>query len=147
VLAGGDDIVKTVAKGGKEGNQARAAFEALAGNDPSAKHMLNSLVRAENRKKEGMDALKIAGASLATAHFVPIIGTAAGMVGGVVSVTKGMQMLKDYMVQKGAGKAVTFKQLMGKEITDKKMLHLRSSGAATGGVVGSQAAGNFAASP
>lgn len=128
VLAGGEDIVGTIAKGGSKGNQAKAAFDSLAHDDPIAQRWTNSLVRAERRGANSLGMGALLGATTA-AHFV--LGPAATAVGAVVSINKAKQMLMDYMLQKGAGKQVNFAQLVAKEFP-QITAGLRQGGAAVG---------------
>ena len=140
--AGGPDIVSTIAKGGAEANQARAAFDALAGNDPAAKRMMNALVKRE-RNANDKGGLAAAAALTLPLSFIPVVGHAAAAVSGAVAIAKAKNIISDYMTQKGAGKLVSFRELATKELTKTKAA-LRQGGAAVGAVAGSQAAQSLA---
>lgn len=141
VLAGGDNIVETIAAGGKKGNQARTAFNELARNDPVAKSWMNALVGAQTKGTRAILWTTVAGLSGTAAAVVPIAGPAIGAVGGAISVVKGLGVIKDYMVQKGAGKVVTMKNMMGRQvISDQAATRFRQAGAALGSAMGAAAA-------
>jgi hypothetical protein len=126
------DIVKAIAKGGAEGREAQAAFDALAGNDPAAKRMVRSLVEMEKSKLErfGVGAAIIGGAQLL--HMVPVVGSAAAT---AITAVKAGQMIRDYMVKRGAGASVTFKTIL-----DRELGHARRAGSVVGSSIGNQMA-------
>jgi hypothetical protein len=146
MTAGGDDIVATIAKGGGKSNQAKNAFDALAHDDPAARRMMTAMVNAEQGivKKYGFGTAAAASA-YALAH-VPVVGQAAAAVAGTIALYKAKQQISNYMAMRGAGKQVSFKDLVLKDSTQTKA-GLRQGGAAIGGAVGGQAAEDFAASP
>jgi hypothetical protein len=143
VLAGGDDIVRTIAAGGPKGNQAKVAFDSLAAHDQDAKNLVASLVRAENRKTHGGVLSVMLGATGAMHFFVGPVATGAA---GVISTVKAGQMIHDYMRQKGAGKPATIKQLVGQSLTKTEDV-MRRGGATIGGSVGSNAGQDFVTPP
>jgi hypothetical protein len=129
------DIVKAIAKGGADGREAQAAFDALAGNDPAAKRMVRSLVAAE--KGVGMRAgvAGVIGAMAIPLHSIPVVGTAAALTAGAISTVQGMRVLRDFMAKKGAGAPVTFKTIL-----DRELGHARRAGSVIGSSVGNQMA-------
>lgn len=138
MMAGGDDIVQTIAAGGAKANQARTAFNNLAGADQEAKNMMRALTTAEGRKGKSV-ALSVAITASGLMSVVPIIGPVVGGVGTVMSAVKLGQIAKDYMVQRGAGKMVTMKDLVFQDIAKTRDI-MRRGGATVGGSIG----GNFA---
>lgn len=147
IMAGGDDIVKTIAAGGAKGNQAREAFTALAHGDPTAQRMMASLVRAQNRGEGYKFIAAVGGTATGVAHFIPVVAPVAASVGITLATAKAAQMLKDIMVQRGAGKLVTMDQLLQKELSSATRLNLARGGAAVGSAVGAQAADAVAGGP
>jgi hypothetical protein len=150
MTAGGDDIVGTIAKGGAKSNQAKTAFDALAHDDPAAKRMMTAMVAAEQSfiKKHGISGT-LTGTALATAYalsHVPVVNVIAGGVAGAMGLAKAKQLISNYITQRGAGKTVTFKDLVLKDQTQAKTM-ARSGGAALGAGVGGQVAEEQAASP
>jgi hypothetical protein len=138
IEAGGPDIVKTIAAGGAKGNQAKAKFDALATNDPIAQRMMNALTTAEKRAGD-KTLFHIALTAAGTLHFIPVVGTAASAVAGAITAAKLKQMGTDYMVRRGAGQMVTFKDLVAKEFPQVTSA-LRQGGAAVGSSAGVDAA-------
>jgi hypothetical protein len=128
------DIVKAIAKGGKEGREAQAAFTALSGNDPVARRMVNSLVEMEKSKVEryGVGAIV-----LSSAQLLHLFGPVGSVVAGGLTAMKAKQMISDAMIKKGAGSQLTFKQILGNELRKE---NARKVGATIGANVGGQIA-------
>jgi hypothetical protein len=128
------DIVKAIAKGGKEGREAQAAFTAVSGNDPVARRMVNSLVEMEKSKVEryGVGAIV-----LSSAQLLHLFGPVGSVVAGGLTALKAKQMLVDAMVKKGAGSQLTFKQILGNELRKE---NARKIGATIGANAGGQIA-------
>jgi len=150
MLAGGKDIVATIAKGGAEGTAAKVAFDRVAGTDNVAKRWVNSLVNAHSSSgKQKSDLLYVvatgagAMASLAVIPIVgPAIGTAAAGALGVITYAKAKQALQTYMTQKASGKMANFKDLVSKEMVSPMQMSRQSGaglGAGGGAMVGAQA--------
>ncbi len=128
------DIVKAIAKGGKEGREAQAAFTALSGNDPVARRMVNSLVEMEKSKVEryGVGAIV-----LSSAQLLHLFGPVGSVVAGGLTALKAKQMISDAMIKKGAGSQLTFKQILGNELRKE---NARKVGATIGANLGGQVA-------
>jgi hypothetical protein len=107
-LSSDGDIASTIAKGGKEGNDARLAFNALTMGDPTAQRMMNALVRL----KRGVSTTEIG-------LMVPVIageltGLGGGWLAGPVAVAKLTQLAHDYMIKRGAGQPVKMDTLLSR---------------------------------
>lgn len=143
VKAGGvnGDIVDTIAKGGAEGVNAKAAFKALAGNDPTAERVVNALVAAKSRLGSSVagpkSALSILAAGTGALHFA--FGPVASSALGVITAVKLGQTVKDFMAQKAAGKMVTLKDLVMRDMQPVKT-GLRQTGTLTGEAAGGNVA-------
>jgi len=158
MLAGGKDIVATIAKGGAAGNEAKVAFDRVAGKDNVAKRWVNSLVDAHSstgRQKGDLLYVVATGAgalaSLAVIPVVgPVIGTAAAGALGVITYAKAKQALQTYMTQKASGKMANFKDLVSKEMVSPMQVSRQSGaalGAGGGAMVGQQATQPAAPAP
>jgi hypothetical protein len=120
VQAGGKDIVATIANGGAKGVEAKTALDNFIGNDPVAKRWIDAMVKAHN-SKGAKDIPYIAstlmGASGAAAiKFIPVIGTPIGATlaagGTMLSLVKAKQAWSNYMIQKAAGRPVSFSDMI-----------------------------------
>jgi hypothetical protein len=138
VMAGGDDIVNTIAKGGRQGNQARAAFDALAGKDPTATRMMNALTAIKNRKENSL--LYVSATALGALSFAPVVGPVAAGALGVITVAKAKQAISDLMVKRGAAKLVTMRDLIAQELSPQAKAILAKGGATIGAAAGAQGA-------
>lgn len=136
ILAGGDDIVKTIAKGGPKGRETQAAIKELVGNDPQAETMLNALIRLHNKGREGV---KIGGGGAAAyiglAH-VPVIGQAVAAAGAGYSAVTTLKLLNALWAARGAGAQVKFADLARQVMSKTRHGQLRSAGAVLGGAAG-----------
>jgi hypothetical protein len=136
VMAGGDDIVATIAKGGEKGREAQAAFKALSGDDPMAQRMMDVLVRAQKPIAEGGKAGLSAGAAYLLLH-VPGVGP---YLAGGVGAAKGVQLLRDYMARRGAGDTATFAKLVASRPSPAVQNALGAAGATVGSGAGAETA-------
>jgi hypothetical protein len=142
IMAGGDDIVQTIAKGGAKANQSKTAFEALAANDPTAHRAMTAMVKAEQGflKKHGLSTTlggTAAALAYAAAH-VPVVNIVAGGVATTVGLYKAKEIAANYMALRGAGDKVTFKELVLKDNAKTKAV-LRRTGAEAGSITGARA--------
>jgi hypothetical protein len=116
-IAGGKDIVKTIAQGGDDGREALAAFNKLMGKtpDPAAQRMMNALVALHNKTGERLKTGGWAAASYAIAHIPGVGPIAAGTIGAV----RGLHLLQQHMLERAAGKTATFADLIKREVSAK----------------------------
>jgi hypothetical protein len=138
-VAGGTDIVKTIAGGGDKGREALAAFNKLTGNDPAAKGMLDALVKLHNKTAFSTTGGRITTTGVVTgaaalAHFIPGVGTMAGL--GITAL-KGLHMLQQHMLERASGKTANFDELIRRQLSNKaKARYQRAGVSAVGPVVG-----------
>lgn len=140
MTAGGPDIVATIAKGGPKGREAKDAFDALVGNDPQAKRMMQSLVNlhvssAKQAGKQAVTGLGALGSAAALLHFVPGVGTVAA---SAIVAAKGTQVIRDLMVQRGAAKTATFNKLVEKQLSNEARARYVQGSSAMAGPAASQ---------
>lgn len=134
-LAGGKDIVKKIAEGGDEGRAAQAAFTKLMGKnpDPAAQGMLDALVKLHNKTVQQVTTGGVLGGAAALAHFIPGIGTLAGV---GITATRGLHLLQQHMLQRAAGKTATFDQLIKRQLSNRtRANYVRASSSLAGPAV------------
>jgi len=140
IMAGGEDIIATIAKGGAKGRETQAAINELTGRDPQAKAMIDALVRLHNKGKEGAKfAGSGVGAVLSTMH-VPVVGQAVGVGMAGYSLVKGLKLLNALWAARGAGAQVTFNDLTRQTMSKTAQARRAATGAVLGSAAGLPAA-------
>jgi hypothetical protein len=107
-LSGDGDIVGTIVKGGKAGRETSQAFKALTMGDVQAQRMMDALV--SYRKGYGTKELVTYGALIAGELHL----TGSAIVSVPLIAAKLASMLRDYTVQKGAGRPIKMDTLLNK---------------------------------
>jgi hypothetical protein len=134
VMAGGDDMVETIAKGGQKGRETKAAVEALNAGDPAAQRALDILVRdAQGAARSGKAATATSLAGLVVMLHLPVIGTA-------LTTAKLGSWMRQWHAMKGAGSTATFADLVKQQMSKEAKGKAGAAGATIGAAAVPQAA-------
>lgn len=107
-LENGKGLIEAAAKTDKQGREVTAQYMKIAANDPLAQGMFKRLVSAERSGKSLSDKIIVPLAVLG--HLVPGAGHAAA----ALTVGKAQRLVREVLLERGAGKPVQMKDLLPK---------------------------------
>jgi hypothetical protein len=107
-LENGKGLIEAAAKTDKQGREVTQQYMTIAANDPLAQAMFKRLVSAERSGKGTADKVIVPLAVLG--HLVP----GAGHVAAALTVGKAQRLVREVLIERGAGKPVQMKDLLPK---------------------------------